>query len=157
MGDRTGLEGLRTLGPPGPLTKHEGTSEAFTSPQTLTDCTPASHRTPATCPSKFDARAPHEDGEHDDRDTGIDIVTRVRSGQTALRMYLVDGRSLTGSRICGQQLTKELLVAGHIMPRSTLSNTQRRRFNKIAMLLCLLGRDAPRSALSKCLDRAAGP
>ena len=100
---------------------------------------------------------PHEDGEHDARDTGIDIVIRVRSGQIALRMYLVDGRSLAECRICRQQLTKELLVAGHIMPRSTLSNTQRRRFNKIAMLLCLLGRDAPRSALSKCLDRAAGP
>lgn len=133
---------LITLGSPGPFTRHGGPREAFISPLTSSDAHALLAELQLHVPSSSMPGRPHEDWNYDDRDTDVEIVARVRSEQTALRTYLLDGRVLAECGLCGRKLEKEFLVAGHIMPRSTLSNAQRRRFHEIAMLVCLLGCDA---------------
>jgi hypothetical protein len=74
--------------------------------------------------------------------TDLAALTTVRREQGRLRDHLMAGRPTAECALCGRVLPRRLLVAAHIAPRRTLSDSQRQRFDEIAMLACALGCDA---------------
>lgn len=66
----------------------------------------------------------------------------ARREQAALRDHLLAGAEQGTCDLCGRELPAALLVAAHIVPRSQLTDKERRDFETIAMLACTLGCDA---------------
>lgn len=115
---------------------------------------------------KYVSRLSHEDGAHLMREaeldpdiavddpttleavrwggdaTDVEPFAKARKEQRQLRRYLLQGRSLAECAICGRLLPRRFLVAAHIVPRSQLTDEQRRSFESVAMLACTLGCDS---------------
>lgn len=85
---------------------------------------------------------PHEDWRPEDGETDANALARVRREQGHLRAMLLSGRSEAACGICGRLTPQEFLVAGHIVPRSQLTNEERLQFKRVAMLICTFGCDA---------------
>ena len=75
----------------------------------------------------------HLDGE---------IVANRRKEQAFLRSYLLKGSSEGACVLCGRIFPAELLVAGHIKPRSACSRNEKLDFDNISALMCALGCDS---------------
>jgi hypothetical protein len=69
------------------------------------------------------------------------ITTTFRREQRALRQHLIGSSEIAQCGICGKKLSRNLLVASHIKPRSYC--TEKERIDPhVAMLACVLGCDA---------------
>ncbi|WP_448181925.1 hypothetical protein [Arthrobacter sp. CP30] len=66
----------------------------------------------------------------------------IRKEQSALRQHLLVGASSARCAVCGEDFPANLLIAGHIKPRSLCSEAERVDFTSAAMLICNLGCDA---------------
>lgn len=67
---------------------------------------------------------------------------RARVEQGFLRQHLLKGAEEATCALCSKALPDELLVAGHIKPRSYCSRKERLDYEHIAFLVCMLGCDA---------------
>lgn len=74
-------------------------------------------------------------------DTDRLVLARARKEQSRLRDSLLQGRTEAPCDLCGRLLSKELLVAAHIVPRRELDHNERAQFDRIAMVACQLGCD----------------
>ena len=74
--------------------------------------------------------------------TDVATTGTARVEQRALRAFLVGTQTEAQCGLCGRTLPTELLVAGHIKPRSQCSEVERWDFAAVAMLNCALGCDA---------------
>jgi len=81
---------------------------------------------------RFDANAPLERMSN----------AIIRQEQATLRNHLLQGHSTGICGICGYKLPANLLVAGHIKPRTSCTDEEKRDIQSIAMLYCVLGCDA---------------
>jgi hypothetical protein len=68
--------------------------------------------------------------------------TRGRVEQRFLRAHLFGANPTAACALCGARLLTELMVAGHIKPRSACTLKERRDVVNIAFPVCLLGCDA---------------
>ncbi|MHA7263741.1 hypothetical protein ACX80W_11130 [Arthrobacter sp. TMN-37] len=69
------------------------------------------------------------------------VLAKRRVEQQYLRAILLEGSQLRCS-MCHREVPESLLVAGHIKPRWTCSEEERKDFASVAMLICLLGCDS---------------
>lgn len=69
-------------------------------------------------------------------------LSEVRREQSDLRRHLLQGRTVAPCSICGEERPSRLLIAGHIKPRRTCTEQERKDFQSVAMLVCSLGCDA---------------
>ncbi|WP_104168608.1 hypothetical protein [Arthrobacter sp. SX1312] len=74
-----------------------------------------------------------------DNTDGLSIST-IRNEQSALRRRLLKGRAVAPCSLCQAELPARLLVAGHIKPRASCSEQERKDY-RAAMLICSLGCD----------------
>ncbi|WP_435084356.1 hypothetical protein [Gordonia hongkongensis] len=74
--------------------------------------------------------------------TDVATTGTARVEQRALRAFLIGTQTEAQCGLCGRTLPTELLVAGHIKPRSQCSEGERWDFAAVAMLNCALGCDA---------------
>jgi hypothetical protein len=88
----------------------------------------------------LDARATELFGDFSDG-TDKTITTTFRREQRALRQHLIGSSEVAKCGLCGRQLSRNLLVASHIKPRSYCSEKERVDPN-VAMLACVLGCDS---------------
>ena len=133
---------LITWGVPGPFSRLGSPREAYLSPLTDTDADALLAELGLTIPSRTLPGRPHEDWEPGTGTTDAEAIARIRLEQGALRAFLLKGNKTADCAICGKTLPANFLVAGHIIPRSELSHSERHDFDKIAVLICLLGCDA---------------
>ena len=75
-------------------------------------------------------------------ETDVLSLRTIRAEQSELKRHLLRGRLTAECSICGEELPKRLLIAGHIKPRSKCSEDERKDFRAAAMLVCNLGCDA---------------
>lgn len=68
--------------------------------------------------------------------------TKLRKEQGDLRKGLLNGRTIAPCDICGRHFPTQLLIAGHIKPRSRCTDEERRNHKAAAMIVCTLGCDA---------------
>lgn len=80
-------------------------------------------------------------GFWDGAETDSEVLVKIRKEQGDLRRKLLQGRAAADCSICGVLLPANLLVAGHIKPRSECTDEERRDYHS-AMLVCSLGCDA---------------
>lgn len=133
---------LITWGTPGPLSRLGVPREAYISSLTDSDAGRLLHELDVNTPARFLPGRPHEDWVPTFGATDRDVLASVRLEQGALRAYLLDGRLNAQCAICARDTPKQMLVAGHIVPRSQLEPAARLQFSSVAMLVCLFGCDA---------------
>jgi hypothetical protein len=134
--------GIVGWGSPGPLTRSGKPQEKYVSELRDADAVALLRRLDLREPSRSVPGRPHEDWRAWSGATDAEAMTTIRREQRALRAHLLDGRDEAPCGICSRELPSDLLVAGHILPRSMLDEEQRADFQGHAMLVCLLGCDA---------------
>ncbi|PVE19203.1 hypothetical protein DDA93_05180 [Arthrobacter sp. Bz4] len=80
--------------------------------------------------------------EWDGGETDEVSLGTVRQEQADLRRHLLNGRPIASCSVCGEERPAKLLVAGHIKPRNSCTEEERKNFRSVAMLVCSLGCDA---------------
>jgi hypothetical protein len=133
---------LIAWGAPGPLSVHGIPREAYLSPLTPVDAEALLRELDVSIPRRSLPGRPHENWTSVPGITDATAIAKIRIEQGALRAYLLDGRTRRACAICGRHIPAELLVAGHIVPRAGLNDEERRQYDSVAMLVCLLGCDA---------------
>ena len=88
----------------------------------------------------LDTRATELFGDFSDG-TDKTITTTFRREQRALRQHLIGSSEVAKCGLCGRNLSRNLLVASHIKPRSVCSEKERIDPN-VAILACVLGCDS---------------
>lgn len=139
---RDRVRDLIEWGAPGPLSKHGIPREAYLSPLSDRDADAMLLEVGVELPTRFLPGRPHENWAAGSGATDAEAIARIRTEQGALRAFLLDGRPSGVCGICSRVIKSELLVAGHIVRRSELKETERWNFSAIAMLVCTLGCDA---------------
>jgi hypothetical protein len=133
---------LITWGSPGPLTVLGVPREAYLSPLSDVEAEALLQELNVRVPNRSMPGRPHEDWPAGSGTTDAEAIAKIRVEQGELRAYLLDGRAGAACGICARFVPAELLVAGHIVPRAKLDDKQRRQYDAVAMLICLLGCDA---------------
>ena len=95
---------------------------------------------PASGQTDLDTRAAELFGDFSDG-TDKTITTTFRREQRALRQHLIGSSEIAECGLCGRKLSRNLLVASHIKPRSLCSEKERID-PSVAMLACVLGCDS---------------
>jgi hypothetical protein len=129
-------------GTPGPLTVAGVPREAYISPLNDADADALLAELGVEAPLRHLPGRPHENWAPGSGDTDATAIARIRTEQSQLRAYLLDDRASAECGICNRAMPADLLVAGHIIPRRNLDDAQRRDFESVAMLVCVLGCDA---------------
>ncbi|GGF18180.1 hypothetical protein GCM10011399_09850 [Subtercola lobariae] len=133
---------LISHGTPGPLSQYGVPREAYISPLTVGDAEALLAAVGISVPNRTLPGRPHEDWIPGSGPTDAEAIARIRKEQGALRAFLLDGSEGAPCAICGLETPAAFLVAGHIVPRSELEDSERRRFDSVAILVCLFGCDA---------------
>lgn len=131
-----------TWGPPGPLTRAGVPREAYLTPLIDEEALIMLAEMGVDAPTHSLPGRPHENWVPGTGATDAEVISTIRREQGALRSFLLDGKLAGSCAICDLMLPAEMLIAGHIVPRSKLDEEQRRDFRSVAMLVCLLGCDA---------------
>jgi hypothetical protein len=71
-----------------------------------------------------------------------EFTAKGRTEQAYLRALLFRGKGVCSCSICGTSLPTDLLIAGHIKPRSACTHAERRDAHNITFAVCLFGCDA---------------
>ena len=141
--DRDELPGLLDYSTPGgPLNRNGVPAEKYISRIEEEEAGRLLDRLGLEEPTRRAYDRPHEDWRPADGETDAEALALVRREQGRLRAALLKGRSEAPCGICGRPTPQEFLVAGHIVPRSQLTNEQRMQFDRVAMLICIFGCDA---------------
>ncbi|MFB2583332.1 hypothetical protein [Herbiconiux liukaitaii] len=133
---------LITHGSPGPLSRYGVPREAYISPLSDQDADALLQELDLAVPERHLSGRPHEDWPAGSGATDAEAIARIRKEQGSLRAHLLRGRTLAPCALCGKETPATFLVAGHIVPRSEISDEDRWKFDEIAMLVCLFGCDA---------------
>lgn len=139
---RDRVAALIAHGSPGPLSRFGVPREAYISPLSDQDADALLHELNLSVPERHLPGRPHENWAARSGETDAEAIARIRKEQGSLRAHLLQGRSAAPCALCGKETPAAFLVAGHIIPRSEISDEDRWKFDEIAMLVCLFGCDA---------------
>jgi len=139
---RDSVAELIAHGSPGPLSQYGIPREAYLSPLSDQDAGALLRELNLTVPERHLPGRPHENWAAGSGETDADAIANIRKEQGSLRAYLLQSRPIAACAICGETTPAAFLVAGHIVPRSEITDEERWKFDEAAVLMCVFGCDA---------------
>ncbi|MDV7102064.1 hypothetical protein R4227_18560 [Gordonia amicalis] len=139
---RDRLAEIVPLGSPGPLNRFGGPQQKYLSAIDPSTGQALLSEIDVEVPKSETVKVASSDDERMGGATDVAMTGTARVEQRALRTFLIGTQTEAQCGLCGRTLPTELLVAGHIKPRSQCSEVERWDFAAVAMLNCTLGCDA---------------